>query len=73
LGNPAGDGRRAARRPLDRLHGQQAEPWVYLRHSHPQASGIGGLGSTYALPSAVRPAYGGTPFSYMLFLRLKII
>lgn len=35
--------------------------------------GIGGLGSTYALPSAVRPAYGGTPFSYMLFLRLKII
>lgn len=35
--------------------------------------GIGGLGSAYALPSAVRPAYGGAPLSFMLFLRLKII
>ncbi len=36
-------------------------------------AGIGGLGSTYALPDEVRPAYGGTPFSYMIFMRLKII
>lgn len=34
--------------------------------------GIGGLGSTYMLPSAIKPAYGGTPASFMAFLRLKL-
>ena len=36
------------------------------------ALGLGGLGSAYALPPAIRPAYGGAPTSFMGFLRLKI-
>jgi hypothetical protein len=35
--------------------------------------GLGGLGSLYALPSALRPAYGSSPSSYMLFTRVKLI
>jgi hypothetical protein len=35
--------------------------------------GLGALGSLYALPSAVRPAYGSSPNSYMLFTRVKLI
>jgi hypothetical protein len=34
--------------------------------------GIGGIGSLYALPSAVDAAYGNTPASFMVFVRLKI-
>jgi hypothetical protein len=36
------------------------------------ALGIGGLVSKYALPSALTPAYGASPTSGMLFVRLKI-
>ncbi len=34
--------------------------------------GLGALGSLYALPSALRPAYGSSPSSYMLFTRVKL-
>jgi hypothetical protein len=34
--------------------------------------GLGALGSFYALPSALRPAYGSSPSSYMLFTRVKL-
>jgi hypothetical protein len=34
--------------------------------------GLGGLGSVYDLPNALKPAYGGTPVSFMIFLRLKL-
>ncbi len=36
------------------------------------ALGLGAAGSAYALPAAIRPAYGGSPTSYMTFVRLKI-
>jgi hypothetical protein len=35
--------------------------------------GIGGLGSAYAYPSALDAAYGSSPLSYMVFVRLKLI
>lgn len=34
--------------------------------------GLGAMGSVYDLPSAIRPAYGSSPTSYMVFTRLKI-
>ena len=34
--------------------------------------GLGALGSLYALPSALGPAYGSSPSSYMLFTRVKL-
>lgn len=34
--------------------------------------GLGGLGSAYALPSRLDPAYGNDPVSYMAFARLKL-
>jgi len=34
--------------------------------------GFGAVGSLYDLPSAIQPAYGSSPTSYMLFTRLKI-
>jgi hypothetical protein len=34
--------------------------------------GFGAMGSVYGLPSAIQPAYGSSPTSYMLFTRLKI-
>ena len=34
--------------------------------------GLGALGSLYALPSALRPAYGSSPSSYMVFTRVKL-
>jgi hypothetical protein len=34
--------------------------------------GLGALGSAYALPSAITPAYGGDPTSMMAFVRVKI-
>jgi hypothetical protein len=34
--------------------------------------GLGTLGSLYALPSALGPAYGSGPSSYMLFTRVKL-
>jgi len=34
--------------------------------------GLGALGSLYALPSALNPAYGSSPSSYMLFTRVKL-
>ena len=36
------------------------------------ALGLGGLGSAYALPAAIKPAYGGDPSSVMGFVRMKI-
>jgi hypothetical protein len=36
------------------------------------ALGLGAVGAVYALPSAIKPAYGGDPASYMAFVRLKI-
>jgi hypothetical protein len=36
------------------------------------ALGFGALGTAYGLPSAIQPAYGGSPTSYMGFVRLKI-
>ncbi|HXJ02875.1 MAG TPA: hypothetical protein VNH44_16770 [Micropepsaceae bacterium] len=35
--------------------------------------GLGAMGSLYALPSALTPAYGSSPSSYMLFSRVKLI
>jgi hypothetical protein len=35
--------------------------------------GLGVMGTTYALPAAIQPAYGGHPASYMTFVRFKII
>lgn len=34
--------------------------------------GLGGLGSVYALPDKIEPAYGSGPVSAMVFVRLKI-
>lgn len=34
--------------------------------------GVGALGSLTLLPSALKPVYGGTPLSAMLFLRLRL-
>ena len=34
--------------------------------------GLGALGSVYALPSALAPAYGNNPTSFMLFARMKL-
>ena len=34
--------------------------------------GFGAVGSLYALPSALDPAYGSDPSSYMLFVRVKL-
>ncbi|MBL6938312.1 MAG: hypothetical protein ISS15_06910 [Alphaproteobacteria bacterium] len=34
--------------------------------------GLGAMGSVYTLPSAITPAYGSGPTSYMLFTRLKL-
>lgn len=36
------------------------------------ALGIGGVGSLYDLPGEIKPAYGDTPFSYMIFTRVKL-
>ncbi len=36
------------------------------------ALGLGALGTAYALPSAIKPAYSGGPTSFEGFLRLKI-
>jgi hypothetical protein len=33
---------------------------------------LGGLASKYALPGAIKPAYGSSPTSFMLFMRLRI-
>ncbi len=35
--------------------------------------GLGAVGSLYTLPSALAPAYGTDPSSYMLFVRVKLI
>ena len=35
--------------------------------------GLGAVGSLYALPSGLDPAYGSNPSSYMLFTRVKLI
>jgi hypothetical protein len=35
--------------------------------------GVGGLASVYALPAALRPAYGRAPVSFMLFVRAKLV
>jgi hypothetical protein len=37
------------------------------------ALGFGAMGSGYDLPSAIQPAYGANPLSYMLFTRVKIL
>jgi len=34
--------------------------------------GLGALGSLYGLPSALEPAYGSSPSSYMVFTRVKL-
>jgi hypothetical protein len=34
--------------------------------------GLGSIGSVYALPGSVADAYGGTPASFMVFVRLKL-
>ncbi len=33
--------------------------------------GLGGVGSVAVLPSALDPAYGKSPFSWMVFLRAR--
>lgn len=35
--------------------------------------GVGGVASAYALPAALRGAYGRAPVSFMLFVRAKLI
>lgn len=35
--------------------------------------GLGFLGSASFVPSSIKPAYGGTPLSYMAFLRIDIV
>ena len=37
------------------------------------ALGLGGVGSIAAIPSAIKPAYGSSPASYVAVVRLKII
>jgi hypothetical protein len=34
--------------------------------------GLGALGSVYALPNALEPAYSNSPTSFMLFARVKL-
>jgi hypothetical protein len=34
--------------------------------------GLGAMGSLYALPAAIQPAYGSGPASYVFFTRLKL-
>ena len=34
--------------------------------------GLGFVGSASFVPNAIKPAYGGTPFSYMAFLRIEL-
>ncbi len=36
------------------------------------AVGLGAVGTAYALPASIKPAYGASPASYMGFVRLKI-
>ena len=45
----------------------QFSDWFHLK------PGIGGLISTYNLPSKIESAYGSNPFSYMLFARVEIV
>jgi hypothetical protein len=40
--------------------------WLHVRW------GIGGLGSIHVLPDSLRPVYGDTPLSFMLFARAKL-
>ena len=35
--------------------------------------GLGALASVYALPAALRPAYGRAPVSFMIFIRAKLV
>ena len=35
--------------------------------------GMGGLASLYGLPSALKPSYGSTPVSFMLFVRAMLM
>lgn len=44
----------------------------FARWKHSQW-GVGGLGSTYALPASLTSVYGKSPLSYMLFARIKLI
>ncbi|MBI3420155.1 MAG: cupredoxin domain-containing protein [Proteobacteria bacterium] len=37
------------------------------------AWGLGGVASVYALPGSLDASYGSSPFSYMLFTRLKLV
>ena len=39
----------------------------------PLAFDLGGLVSKYALPTAIEPAYGSNPTSYLLFARVRIV
>ena len=46
---------------------------IYDVPLHPNVKfGIGGLVSTYGIPSEIKPFYGNDPFSYMVFGRLKV-
>jgi hypothetical protein len=48
--------------------------YVYdIRVAEHFSIGLGALGSLYALPSTLRPVYGSSPSSYMLFTRVKLI
>ena len=40
--------------------------------AHHLALGVGGVGTVDVVPSAIKPAYGGGPTSFMGFLRVKI-
>jgi hypothetical protein len=35
--------------------------------------GLGGLGSVYGIPSALKPSYSSSPISYMLFVRARVM
>ncbi len=43
----------------------------FLRAPHLRA-GLGGLGSVALVPAPLKPTYGGTPLSAMVFLRLRL-
>jgi hypothetical protein len=36
------------------------------------ALGLGAMGTVDIVPAAIQPAYGGSPVSWMPFLRLKL-
>jgi hypothetical protein len=65
--------------PGDPLHGRKFDVskfsvgYVYdVPVGEHLSLGLGAVGSLYSLPSALEPAYGSSPSSYMVFTRVKL-